>query len=223
MSTPIPTENRPAPRLTKRGGVDGRTTRAQAKRVARREQILTAARRVFGTKGYHHTSIADVISAARISRGTFYLYFDSKDALFRELLDGFVVRLMDAVEVVRPEEGDAAARLYDNLRRVVDLLFENRYLTILLLREAIGLDDEVDKTLNRLHAFWREMVAGALVNGAAWGIIRPCNAQIVATAIIGSFKEVLYQHLVVDRVDIVDREAIARALFDYGLRGLLPR
>ena len=181
-----------------------------------------AARRVFGTRGYHHTSIADVIEAAHISRGTFYLYFDSKDALFRELLEGFVTRLMDMVEVVRPEEGDAAARLYDNLHRVVELLFANRYLTILLLREAIGVDDEVDKTLNRLHVFWREMVVGALVNGARWGIIRDCNAPIVATAIIGSFKEVLYQHLVVEQVEI-DPEAVARALFDYGLRGLLPR
>ena len=81
---------------------DGRTQRAVAKRKARREEILTAAQRVFSIRGYHATSIADVIEAAGISRGTFYLYFDGKDALFLDLIDLFTQHIMNVVEVVDP-------------------------------------------------------------------------------------------------------------------------
>lgn len=202
--------------------VDGRSRRAERQRQLRRVEILDASKRVFATKGFHASSVADVIDAAGISRGTFYLYFDGKDALFHELLNGFASQLMAAVEVVDPQSPEMAIRLHNNIKRVVDLLFDNHYLTVMLLREAIGLDAQVDTTLNRLHAFWYEMVDGALENGARWGITRKVNRRIVATAIIGSIKEVLYQYLVVQRVDVADRGEIARELLDYWLRGLAP-
>ena len=204
------------------GASDGRSTRAKAQRELRRAEILHAAQREFGTRGYHNTSINDVIVAAGISRGTFYLYFDSKDALFHELIDGYTHKMMDAIEVIDPESPEATRQMLTNIRSIVGLLFDHRDLTILLLREAVGLDADVDRKLNELYSFLNQMVQGALRNGAEWGIIRKVNERIVATALIGSIKEVLYQYLVVDRVDIPDRDAVAQALFDFGLRGLLP-
>ena len=67
--------------------IDGRTRRAQERRAATRQQLLNAGERVFGTKGYLSTSVADVIEAAKVARGTFYLHFESKEALFQELVD----------------------------------------------------------------------------------------------------------------------------------------
>ena len=68
-------------------GVDGRTRRATEQRESRRAAILTGALRVFGRKGYHQTHVADIIKAAGIARGTFYLYFESKAAVFDSILD----------------------------------------------------------------------------------------------------------------------------------------
>jgi AcrR family transcriptional regulator len=203
---------------------DGRSLRAATKRRARREQIVSTAGQVFARRGYHGTSIADIIGAAGISRGTFYLYFESKAALFHELLDEFVGQLTRCIEGVRLGEGEAepTVQIHDNIRRVVHLLFEQRALTVVFLREAVGLDEEVDKKLNALYAYLHGLVAESLKNGAKMGLTRPVNERVVATALIGSIKEVLYQYLVVDQVDIADRDAVALALFDYSLRGLLP-
>ncbi len=57
------------------GTTDGRAERANKKRELRRREILDVARGVFAEKGYHHTHVADIIEAAGIARGTFYLYF----------------------------------------------------------------------------------------------------------------------------------------------------
>ena len=57
---------------------DGRTTRAAKQRQDRREQVLLCAQRVFSRKGYHAAGVADIIQAAGVARGTFYLYFESK-------------------------------------------------------------------------------------------------------------------------------------------------
>ena len=51
----------------------------------RREAILDAAKRVFAENGFHQTAIADIARAAKLSYGSVYWYFDSKEALFQAL------------------------------------------------------------------------------------------------------------------------------------------
>jgi AcrR family transcriptional regulator len=58
---------------------------AEAARAARRDQIIAAGLACFGRSGYHATTMADVAGQAGVSKGTPYLYFDSKQALFLAL------------------------------------------------------------------------------------------------------------------------------------------
>ncbi len=53
----------------------------------RREEILDAAKRVFADKGFHQTAIADIARAAKLSYGSVYWYFDSKESLFQALTE----------------------------------------------------------------------------------------------------------------------------------------
>jgi TetR/AcrR family fatty acid metabolism transcriptional regulator len=58
---------------------------AEAARAARREQIIAAGLACFARSGYHAATMADVAGQAGVSKGTPYLYFDSKQALFLAL------------------------------------------------------------------------------------------------------------------------------------------
>src|SRR6202050_5619422 len=66
-----------------------RTDRAVRARGKRRKQLLNAATRVFARKGYWSASIADIIQAAGVARGTFYLYFRSKRDVFLAIADNY--------------------------------------------------------------------------------------------------------------------------------------
>ena len=57
-------------------------TRKQVLTDMRREEILTAAIKVFGKKGFAATCVGDVADAAKIAKGTVYLYFDSKEEIY---------------------------------------------------------------------------------------------------------------------------------------------
>jgi len=182
---------------------------------------MRAGESVFARQGYHGTSIADVLDEASISRGTFYLYFESKEILFQALLDRFVEGMMDVIEVVDPNgEEDPLLQIHANIQRAVDQLFDNRELTTVFLREAMGADAAVSQQLNRLHAFLDDMVCGALTNGIQMGLIRTVDPSVLGPAIIGSVKEVLYRCVVLEKDKEHDRHAIALALFDFVFRGL---
>src|ERR1700731_917156 len=71
-------------------------TNRRAPGSPQREAILVAATAIFLRYGFKKTSMDDVARAAGVSRQGLYLYFDTKDLLFREALQHLVSHLMSA-------------------------------------------------------------------------------------------------------------------------------
>jgi AcrR family transcriptional regulator len=67
--------------------------------AGRREAILKAALQVFAAKGFAATRLDDVAAKARIAKGTVYLYFEDKEALFEQLILGFAAPVLEQVRV----------------------------------------------------------------------------------------------------------------------------
>ncbi|QZA32159.1 TetR/AcrR family transcriptional regulator [Hydrogenibacillus sp. N12] len=55
--------------------------------MATKQKLLQAAEQVFGERGYHAASIVEITRTAGVGVGTFYEYFDSKETIFRELVE----------------------------------------------------------------------------------------------------------------------------------------
>jgi TetR/AcrR family transcriptional repressor of uid operon len=86
---------------------------AEDVRAARRGQIIAAARACFARAGYHATTMADVAAQAGVSKGTPYLYFDSKEALFIALHEDWdcgVAGRVNAAIAALPEAGRRSPR-----------------------------------------------------------------------------------------------------------------
>ena len=69
--------------------------RSPALRDERRAQLVTAARDVFGQKGYHAATVDDITRAAGVAKGTFYLYFDEKREVYYDLVRSFLQHVKD--------------------------------------------------------------------------------------------------------------------------------
>lgn len=94
------------------------TPRWQRRPEARPEEILDAAFATFGELGFARTKIEDVARLAGVSKGTVYLYFDSKEALFRAMVRARIVApLAEAEEFVRSDQGPARVLLVELIRR----------------------------------------------------------------------------------------------------------
>ena len=72
---------------------------------ARREQILDVSVQVFAHNGFHSTSMNDVADAAGVTKPVLYQHFDSKQALYRELVDDIGSRLEGAIMQVVVQAG----------------------------------------------------------------------------------------------------------------------
>src|ERR1700727_1085055 len=65
----------------------------QSSGPASRQRLLESARYLFWERGFAGTSMADLLAHAKVNSGSFYHFFDSKEALLREVLEGYLVAL----------------------------------------------------------------------------------------------------------------------------------
>lgn len=200
---------------------DGRKQRATHRRSRRRSQILAAACKVFSVKGYHAATVADILAEAHIARGTFYLYFPSKRDVFDALLEEMFSQITLTMRRIDTSAGaePVLAQMYGNVRRVVDVLEGNRELTIILLREAVGLDADFDAKLTAFYDRICDLIDRVLRLGQQMGLVRPCDTSLVAYCVLGSLKEVVLRHLTGSRL-VRERETLVAEILEYNLRGL---
>src|SRR5690242_19613097 len=72
------------------------------KAAAKREAILHAALDEFSARGFTAARLEDVAARAGVAKGTIYLYFADKEALFQEIVRAMIVPVLAFVEVTPP-------------------------------------------------------------------------------------------------------------------------
>ena len=87
-----------------------------------RERILDAASRVFAEKGYHSSTIADVVRESGLSVGAIYSYFSSKDELIRLTCDQVAARGLDELAARLAPATSTAERLAIAIRLYIETI-----------------------------------------------------------------------------------------------------
>jgi AcrR family transcriptional regulator len=113
---------RPAPAKppTPRKSASNRAAKSEARRAA----IVQAALDEFCARGFAATRIDDVAARAGVAKGTIYLYFDDKEALFREIVTTMLVPLIAVLEAPPPD-----IPIRDVITRFMDLFVREIYST----------------------------------------------------------------------------------------------
>jgi len=199
---------------------DGRSLRAEKLRTERRRQILACAERLFAERGYHATSVGDIIARANVARGTFYLHFPSKRAIFDQLIDALFARLATIVRRidVTPGAPPAVEQMLRNVEGVVTLLLAEQDLTRILLREA-GADPDFDRKLHEFYARLLARIEGGIRLGQTMGLVRSCDSRVAAACVLGSIKEVTYRYAVAGEKP-PETALLSREVLDYVVQAL---
>src|ERR1700675_1249643 len=92
----------------------------------RREQLITCAAGLFAERGYHPTSVADIVAALGVGKGVFYWYFASKEELLTELLKASNHDLRKRQQHVIGDVADPVRRIELGIRASIAWFAEHR-------------------------------------------------------------------------------------------------
>ena len=182
-------------------------------KTERRQQMLAHARDVFARRGYHDANVDEIVKAAGVARGTFYLYFEDKRAVFEEIIDRFIAKLAMSILRVDPRDPsrDVTWQVRENIRRIVHLLLEDRATTKILLSDALGVDVAFDR---KLHSFYDEvskLLEESLREGQDLKIVEKGDVTMYACMTLGALKELVYQVVIRDW-DTPEEKLVAEVL-----------
>jgi AcrR family transcriptional regulator len=143
--------------------------------------ILDAAALEFGEKGFHDSSIVSITARAGVALGSFYTYFESKDAVFRALVRDMSAQVRAQVGPVIQQAPDRLAGEEAGLVAFINFVRDHK-----VLYRIIEESEFVDPESYRLH--YESTIAGyitSLTEAAARGEIRRDVDEIHAWAIVG--------------------------------------
>jgi AcrR family transcriptional regulator len=118
---------------------------AEERRVDQRERLTRAAINEFSCRGYHSTSVEDIVRSARTSRTAFYAFFDNREAAMYGALQASLHALLGTVRK-RMAEVDRDSNLIEvGISAYVDFLVTDPAAARILLLESIGTSPEVNE------------------------------------------------------------------------------
>ena len=153
----------------------------------RKAELVDAAQALFFEKGYEATSVDEIIRRAEISKGAFYYYFTSKEAVLEALAERMAV---EAVERVRPLLEDESLNAYERLHR---FLQQNRRLKAQQAPEILALFEALFRPQNlalyhhvhgRISRVLNPVMAGIIRQGMEEGTFLPGDPEITADILL---------------------------------------
>ncbi len=157
--------------------------RWQRRKDARPEELVAAALEVFVERGYEGTTLADVARRAGVTKGTIYLYFENKEALFKAVVRETIVPVIAQGEALaRSFTGSARDLLEQLVREYWRLVGETALAGIpkLMMAEAATFPELTRFYYDEVVVRGQRLMAGVIERGVKNGEFRPVNVMLAA-------------------------------------------
>ncbi len=169
----------------------------EAVRANQRARIFGATVELVNARGYAMTTVQDIVTAANVSKRTFYDLFDNKEDCFLWVFDVIAGRAVRRVNEAYRAENQWSDQLRSGFAVFVQEVIDEPAAARLALVEALGAGPVVLKRLDSASAVFERMVRTSFA-AAPDRVELP---GIIAKGIVGGISRVVRQRLVEDRID----------------------
>lgn len=199
----------------------------QRRKEARPAEVSAAALELFVEKGFAATRLDDIAARTGVSKGTLYLYFDNKEALFEAVIREGVLPLVDRDEaMVASHHGSA----FELLRQILSGWWEALVSTSLsgisklMISEARNFPEVAAFYHQSVIRRLRSMIATVLERGVASGEFRPVDIEAcVSVAVAPMLMLVVWKHSLEICIAPTDPQRTLATHLDLLRAGLLTR
>jgi AcrR family transcriptional regulator len=201
------------------------TTRWRRRKDARPAEILDAALAVFAEKGYAATRMDDIAHRAGVTKGTIYLYFESKDAVFRSLVQESIGATIGSVTAAAASfEGSAADLLRMVLRGIGTFVRTDDRVVLpkVMIAEAGNFPAIAEFYRREVIDRGLGLLTSVIARGIARGEFRAVNPEDAARLCVGPLLVAIFWRTTFGRFDTVpyDLNGLIETHIDVLLRGL---
>jgi AcrR family transcriptional regulator len=151
---------------------------ADERRADQRRRLVRAAIDEFAARGYHHTSVEDIVRSARTSRTAFYAFFDNREDAMYGALQTCLRALLDTMRARLDHAPPGESRTEIGVRAYVDCLVADPAAARVILLEGVGTSPEVNALRSRIRRELAELIRSLWARTDAEAAASPQAAAI---------------------------------------------
>ena len=177
-----------------------RISRKEREYLAHREEILSAAEKVFAAKGFFPTTMSDIARRAEFGTGTLYKYFKSKEELYFTLIDEKVEEINRLVKIELSQRNSAVERVKKVLRLQFEFIERNRDFFRIYISERSRFEwtvkDDLGKGLHEKMVSYIDILSEVIRQGIKKGEFRSMDPRDLAHAFVGIVNSFVFEWLI---------------------------
>jgi AcrR family transcriptional regulator len=187
-------------------------------RTVRRDAFLDAAQRLIQTKGYEAMSVQDLLDDLEASKGAFYHYFDSKQALLEAVIERFADAAMAGLAPVLADPEHLALRKLDSVFTGIARFKAERKELVLAIIKVWSSDSNaiVREKLRRITVSRMVPLLSAVISqGIAEGVFAVLPPDETATVLVGlllGFQELATDYFLARQAGTMTFEEVQRSV-----------
>ena len=182
--------------------------RWERRKEARPQELMDAALALFAEKGFAATRLDDVAHKAGVSKGTLYLYFDSKDELFKAVVrSGIVPAILEAERLLEDFTGSASALVEQIVSGWWHLMVTTHLSAVpkIMISEARNFPELASFYHDEVISRGKAMLVRALQRGVSTGEFRPIDVEAAVHILMAPLvMRAVWQH----SLGCMDREPV---------------
>lgn len=186
------------------------------KKASRRKEIMRASAQLFSEKSFHDVTMDEVASKVGVAKGTLYLYFESKENLYLEILEDRHEAIETLLENEIAKKDPAPMKLKEVLKIIFNFYRQNLDVLRILSRDETHLIREHYEFTEHWRLRRVRLYERILEKGIKEGSFHPMNKNLIALIIFGLVRSVMFFYDT-DR----SAEELAEDVFSVITRGIL--
>lgn len=163
----------------------------------RRRELIACAQTLFYTKGYESTSISDIVNAVGVAQGTFYYYFDSKQAVLGAVVEELVAEYLLLMQAIVADQTLDAITKWNQMVQVVNNWKIEQKTELIAISRVLRMDENT-RLRYQLYSEGTKLIAPEwakmIVQGIKEGVFDPeyvLEAAEITFAIIRTASDAL--------------------------------
>ncbi|MEQ9618167.1 MAG: TetR/AcrR family transcriptional regulator [Deltaproteobacteria bacterium] len=164
----------------------------QLRKTGRTEEIIKAAASLFSNKSYHDVTMDQIAAEVGVAKGTIYLYFDSKENLYLEILEDTYEEIESILEKEIAKSDSAPQKLKKILMLIFKFYLQNMDVLRILSRDETHLIREHYEFTEHWRLRRIKLYQKILEKGIKEGSFRAANTELTALIIFGLVRSVMF-------------------------------
>ncbi len=152
--------------------------------IARRQEIIKAATRLFHELGYDHASTRELAKTVGLSNAGIYYHFKDKEDILFSILDGSVDKLIQSLKAAIKEGDDPQKNLTRITRNLLQVVMDDKMEIGLLTKESQRLSPEQLKSINKKKHESLKLIEKEVKRLANNGMLKPFNLTAASFSLV---------------------------------------